>query len=128
MDEKKFELMDFKVTDLVTHVNTAVGKEMKLSAASKMGARTPDPADGTLYLFLNIKISDGEEGNFLFDITTTTVIHLPEGMTEVDDDNAAYAWLNRTAVVGHGILDLSKGTMTYEMGVLRWDGDLRSVR
>ena len=68
MDEKKFELMDFKVTDLVTHVNTAVGKEMKLSAASKMGARTPDPADGTLYLFLNIKISDGEEGNFLFDI------------------------------------------------------------
>ncbi len=88
MDEKKFELMDFKVTDLVTHVNTAVGKEMKLSAASKMGARTPDPADGTLYLFLNIKISDGEEGNFLFDITTTTVIHLPEGMTEVDDDNA----------------------------------------
>ena len=47
---------------------------------------------------------------------------------EVDEGNAGYAWLNRTAVVGHGILDLTEGTMTYEMGVLRWDGDGRGER
>lgn len=37
---------------------------------------------------MNIKISDGDGGNFLFDITTTTVIQLPDGMTEVSDEDA----------------------------------------
>ena len=45
------------------------------------------------------------------------------GRVEVDEASR-YAWLNRTAVVGHGMLDLDAGTMTYEMGVLRWPADL----
>lgn len=88
MDDKTFEMLDFKVTDLVTHVNTENGGELELRAESRMGARTPDPADGTVYIFLNIKISDGDGGDFLFDITTTTVIRLPDGMTEVSDKDA----------------------------------------
>ena len=88
MDDKTFEMLDFKVTDLVTHVNTENGGELELHAESRMGARTPAPADGTVYIFLNIKISDGDGGNFLFDITTTTVIQLPDGMTEVSDEDA----------------------------------------
>ena len=83
MDERKFELIDFKVTELSAHVNTEAGGEMELHAESRMGARTPDPADGTVYIFLNIKISDGEAGNFLLDVTTTSVIQLPEGMLDV---------------------------------------------
>jgi hypothetical protein len=88
MDEKKFELIDFKVTEISSHVNTEAAGEMALRAESRMGARTPDPADGTVYIFLNIKISDGDDGNFLFDITSTTVIKLPDGMTDVTDDDA----------------------------------------
>jgi len=88
MEEKKFDLLDFKVTDLTTHVNTEAGGEMELRAESRMGARTPDPGDGTLYIFLNTKIADGDGGNFLLDITTTTVIRLPDGMTDITDEDA----------------------------------------
>jgi hypothetical protein len=45
------------------------------------------------------------------------------GRFEVDEANAKYAWLNRTQVVGHGTFDSVAKTQTYEMHVLRWDGD-----
>ena len=47
-----------------------------------------------------------------------------DGAIEVEERNARLAWLNRTAVVGRGMLDLSSATMTYQLGVLRWPGDL----
>lgn len=90
MDEKNFRLLDFKVSDLVTHINTSEATQMELRAESKMGARCPEPADGTVYIFLNIKISDGEGGNFLFDITTTTVIQLPDGVLDVTEEDAPH--------------------------------------
>lgn len=88
MDEEKYELLDFKVTSLNTHINTAAAQELQLHVESRMGSQVPQPPDGTLYMYLNIKISDGEADNFLFDVTTTSVIKLPEGMTDITDDNA----------------------------------------
>ena len=46
------------------------------------------------------------------------------GQLEVDEANARYAWLNRTHVVGDGTLDLVARTQSYDMHVLRWDGDI----
>ena len=45
------------------------------------------------------------------------------GRLEVDEANPKYAWLNRTQVVGFGTLDLVAKTQSYDMQVLRWDGD-----
>jgi hypothetical protein len=45
------------------------------------------------------------------------------GRLEVDEPNPKYAWLNRTQVVGFGTLDLVAKTQSYDMQVLRWDGD-----
>jgi hypothetical protein len=45
------------------------------------------------------------------------------GRLEVDESNPKYAWLNRTQVVGMGTLDLVAMTQSYDMCVLRWDGD-----
>ena len=45
------------------------------------------------------------------------------GRLEVDEANVRYSWLNRTQVVGEGTLDLSEKTQSYDMHVIRWDGD-----
>ncbi len=118
MDEKKFELIDFKVTELSCHVNTESAREMELRAESRMGARTPEPADGTLYIFLNTKISDGETGDFLFDITTTSVIQLPAGMTDVTDDDAPEC-VALAAASTHGAIR----KITEDMGIVPIDLD-----
>lgn len=87
----------------------------------------------------NIRIMFRTDDDVLLYLDYVARVHLPTNVTgaspsiltgriEVDDGNTSYAWLNRTAVVGHGVLDLNAGTMTYEMGVLRWDGDGRSDR
>lgn len=84
----------------------------------------------------NIRVMFRTDDDVLLYLEYVARAHLPshiEGTTpsiltgriEVDDSHARYAWLNRTAVAGHGILDLAQGTMTYEMGAIRWDGDLR---
>lgn len=45
------------------------------------------------------------------------------GRLEVPESSDRYRWLNRTQVVGRGQLDTRAKTQTYEMSVLRWDGD-----
>jgi hypothetical protein len=45
------------------------------------------------------------------------------GRLEVEETNKKYAWLNRTQIVGYGILDLDAKTQTYEVHVLRWQAD-----
>lgn len=118
MDEKKFELIDFKVTELTAHVNTEAAGDMELHVESRMGARTPDPADGTVYIFLNIKISDGETGNFLLDITTTSVIQMPEGMHDVTDDDAPAC-----VAVAAGETHAAIKKITEDMGIVPIDLD-----
>jgi hypothetical protein len=49
---------------------------------------------------------------------------LLSGRLEIDEAHPDLAWLNRTHVVGEGDLDLTAKTQTYEMFVMRWDGDL----
>ena len=118
MDERKFELIDFKVTELSAHVNTEAGGEMELHAENRMGARTPDPADGTVYIFLNIKISDGEAGNFLLDVTTTSDIQLPEGMLDVTDDDAPSC-----VAIAVGETHAAVKKITEDMGIVPIDLD-----
>ena len=62
------------------------------------------------------------------DLPTHTVGESPaimSGRLEVDESNPRYRWLNRTQVVGIGQLDMQAKTQTYDMSVLRWNGDLR---
>lgn len=46
------------------------------------------------------------------------------GRFEVVDSNPKYAWLNRTSIAGHGMLDLRAKTQTYDAYVLRFDDDI----
>lgn len=55
------------------------------------------------------------------DGTTPSILH---GALEVPESDARLAWLNRTAVVGHGLLDMAARTMTYSIDVLRWPEDV----
>jgi hypothetical protein len=45
------------------------------------------------------------------------------GRFEVDEAYPRYAWLNRTQVIGEGTLDLNAKTQSYDMHVIRWEGD-----
>ncbi|MGW0176779.1 DUF3237 family protein [Rhodococcus sp. NPDC003322] len=45
------------------------------------------------------------------------------GRIEAGETNPKYNWLNRTQIVGHGMLDVDAGTQSYQISVLRWDGD-----
>lgn len=88
MKENDLELLDFRVLDLVSHVNPGVGQELSLSTRSSISARTPEPFDGTLYMYLKIRISGQDEELFLLDITTETIVRLPEGTTEITEADA----------------------------------------
>jgi hypothetical protein len=41
------------------------------------------------------------------------------GRVEIDEQHARHRWLNRTQVVGRGMLDMALRTQTYEMYALR---------
>lgn len=74
-----------------------------------------------------------EDGDLLY-LDYLARVHLPSNVTgaspsilhgalEVPSSTPRLEWLNRTAVVGHGRLDMASSTMTYEIGVLRWPDD-----
>lgn len=88
MKETDLELLDFRVLDLTTHVNPGVGTELQLSTKSSISARTPEPFDGTLYMYLKIHIAGQSEELFLLDIMTETIVRLPDGMTQVTEEDA----------------------------------------
>ena len=52
---------------------------------------------------------------------------LLSGRLEIDEAHPELAWLNRTHVVGEGTLDMTAKTQSYDMFVVRWDGDLGPV-
>lgn len=91
MDEQKrpiYELLDFKVTDLDTHIGQSLtAEELHLKMENRMGTRLSTEEEGVVFLYLNYKIHDGDDGKFLFDISTQSVIRLPEGQTEVNEGN-----------------------------------------
>lgn len=88
MTENDLELLDFRVIDLTAHIDPGLGAELSLSTKSSISARTPEPFDGTLYMYLNIRIAGQDESLFLLDVTTETIVRLPEGTSEVTDDDA----------------------------------------
>jgi len=83
-----FELLDFKVTDIVSHVDLTKNDTMNLGTEYRMATRTPEPADGTLCVYLNVKVSAENEEDFLLDVTTATVLNLPEGCLDMTDEIA----------------------------------------
>ena len=83
----------------------------------------------------NIRILFRTDDDILIYLDYLVRVHLPShtagqtpaimsGRLEVDEANERYRWLNRTQVVGSGQLDMDAKTQTYEMAVLRWDGDI----
>lgn len=88
MTENDLELLDFRVIDLTSHIDPGVGAELSLSTKSSISARTPEPFDGTLYMYLKIRIAGQDESLFLLDLTTETIVRLPEGTAGVSDDDA----------------------------------------
>lgn len=84
----ELELLEFHVSDLKCHVNTASPQELALSAKSSVSARTADPFDGTLYLFMTVSVTGQTEELFYLELQSETVMRLPEHKTEVTEEDA----------------------------------------
>ena len=82
-----YELLDFKVTDIETHIGQSLtAEELHLKMENRMGTRMSTEEEGVVFLYLNYRIYDGDD-KFLFDLSTQSVIRLPEGEKEVSEGN-----------------------------------------
>lgn len=88
MTFEELELLEFHITDVNTHVNTASPQELALSAKSSVSARTADPFDGLLYLFMTVLVTAQEQELFRFEVSSETVMKLPAYKEEVTEDDA----------------------------------------
>ena len=86
MTESDLKLIDFHVTDITCHVNTGVSEELPMSIKSSVSARMPEEFDGSLYIYLKTTITGQDESLFLLDVLTETIVRLPEGKTELDEN------------------------------------------
>lgn len=112
------EFVDFKTVNLSSMLDTGMSSELNLTQSGKVSAKLPDEWNGYAVLYLNIKLADPEEKHFVFDITTETIVKLPDDVTEFSDD-AMNAGLEiaqaktfeaiRTITVGMGINELDLG-------------------
>ena len=114
----KVDFIDFKTVKLSSMLDTGVSSELSLTQTGKVSAKIPDEWNGYALLYLSIKISDPEEKQFVFDITTETIVKLPDEVKEFSDE-AMNAGLEiaqaktfeaiRTISVGMGINELDLG-------------------
>lgn len=114
----KVEFVDFKTVNLSSMLDTGMSSELSLTQTGKVSAKIPDEWNGFAILYLSIKISDPEEKHFMFDITTETIVKLPDDIREFSDE-AMNAGLEiaraktfeaiRTISVGMGINELDLG-------------------
>lgn len=88
MTENELELLQFRVLDMVSHVDPGAGVELQLSTKSSISARTAEPFDGTLYMYLKTHIAGQDESLFLLELTTETIVRLPEGVSELSEQDA----------------------------------------
>lgn len=112
------EFIDFKTVNLSSMLDTGMSSELNLTQSGKVSAKLPDEWNGYAVLYLSIKLADPEEKHFVFDITTETIVKLPDDVTEFSDD-AMNAGLEiaqaktfeaiRTITVGMGINELDLG-------------------
>ncbi len=112
------EFVDFKTVVLNSKLDTSIGAELSLSQEGKVSAKVPEEWSGFVVLYLNIKIHDAEDKYFVFDITTETIVKLPDEVKELNDE-AMEAGLEiaqaktfeavRAISVGMGINELNLG-------------------
>ena len=88
MTQEELKLLDFRVIDLKCHVHPGVSQDLELSAGSRVSASTPEPFDGTLYLYLTVRVCGPTEELFLLELTSETIVQLPEGVTAVTEEDA----------------------------------------
>lgn len=82
----KVDYIDFKTVSLTSKLDTSIGAELQLTQTGKVSVKLPDEWNGFAFLYLNINIHDPEEKYFVFDITTETVIKLPDEEKEFTED------------------------------------------
>ena len=114
----KVDFIDFKTVKLSSMLDTGMSSELSLTQTGKVSAKIPDEWNGYALLYLSIKISDPEEKQFVVDITTETIVKLPDEVKEFSDE-AMNAGLEiaqaktfeaiRTISVGMGINELNLG-------------------
>lgn len=80
------EVVDFKTVRLESKLDTGVGADLRLKAESRVSAKSPEEFCGYAYIYLSIKIHDEDDKFFVFDITTETIIKLPEDAREFTDE------------------------------------------
>lgn len=80
------EFVDFKTVSLNSKLDTTVGAELQLTQTGKVSVKLPEEWSGFAFLYLNIKIHDPEDKFFVFDISTETVIKLPDEETEFTEE------------------------------------------
>ena len=81
-----YEVIDFKTVNVDYKLDTGMGAELSLSAESRVSAKTPEEWCGYLYLYFNTKIHDQSEQFFVFDVTTETIVKLPDEVTEMSEE------------------------------------------
>lgn len=87
-EKKLYELLDFKITDIETHVGQSLHADsLHLKMENRMGTQMSTEEEGVVFIYVNYRIHDGDDGLFLFDISTLSTIRLPEGEKEINESN-----------------------------------------
>ena len=112
------DFIDFKTVNLNSKLDTSIGAELALSQEGKASAKVPDEWSGYAVIYLNIKIHDQDDTYFVFDITTETIIKLPDEVKEFTEEamEAGVAVAQektfeavRAISLGMGINELARG-------------------
>ena len=80
------DFIDFKTVNLISKLDTGIGTELSLSQEGKVSAKLPEEWSGYVVIYLNIKIHDKDDTYFVFDITTETIVKLPDEVTEFTEE------------------------------------------
>ncbi len=80
------DYIDFKTVSLTSKLDTSIGAELQLTQTGKVSVKLPEEWSGFAFLYLNIVIHDPEDKYFVFDITTETVIKLPDDVKEFSEE------------------------------------------
>ena len=88
MHPDELELLQFHVTDIQSHVNAAAAQDLALSAKCSVSARTAEPFDGTLFLFMDLLVTSQSDALFRLEVHTETVMKLPDYKKTVGEEDA----------------------------------------
>ena len=80
------DFIDFKTVNLNSKLDTSIGAELARAQGGKASAKVPDEWSGYAVIYLNIKIHDQDDTYFVFDITTETIIKLPDEVKEFTEE------------------------------------------